>query len=378
MIYLDNAATTKVAPEVLEEMLPYYKEYYGNPSSIYYFSAPCRDAIDKSRQKVALAIKARPSEIFFTGGGSEADNWALKGVASALKQQGNHIITTSIEHHAILNTAHYLESMGFRVTYVPVDKYGMVDPDDIKKAITRDTILISAMYANNEVGTLQPIKEIGKIAHESGIYFHTDAVQAVGHMPIDVNEDMVDLLSMSAHKFNGPKGVGALYIREGTNIHPFIHGGAQERNRRAGTENVPGIVGMGYAIEMAAVDLDDVNKHITNLRNEFMEEIFTSLKGIRLNGHPDRGLPGIINVCVDGVSGDTLLLNLDMEGIYASSGSACTSGSLDPSHVLLAIGLTEEEARSSIRFSIGRYNNSEEIHAAAQELAKIVLRLRST
>lgn len=376
MIYLDNAATTRLAPEVLKEMIPYYEEYYGNPSSIYYFSSICRDAIDKARQRIAASLKARPSEIFFTGGGSEADNWALKGVASALRQQGRHIITTPVEHHAVLNAVRYLESMGFKITYVPVDKYGMVDPDDIKKVIARDTILISVMYVNNEVGTLQPIKEIGKIAREHGIYFHTDAVQSVGHMPIDVNEDMVDLLSMSAHKFNGPKGVGALYIRKGTGIHPLIHGGAQERNRRAGTENVAGIVGMGYAIKIASEGLDENYKNIIQLRNELTEEILATIKGVRLNGHPDKRHPGIINLCINGVSADTLLMNLDMAGICASGGSACTSGSLEPSHVLLAMGLTEDEARSSIRFSIGVDNSAEEMHKVAKELAKIVSRLR--
>ncbi|MDI6600728.1 MAG: cysteine desulfurase NifS [Thermoanaerobacteraceae bacterium] len=378
MIYLDNAATTKVAPEVLKEMVSYYEEHYGNPSSIYYFSAACRDAIDNARQKVARAIKARPSEIFFTSGGSEADNWALKGIASALKYKGNHIITTSIEHHAVLNVARFLEGSGFRVTYLPVDKYGMVDPDDIKRAISKDTILISIMYANNEVGTVEPIREIGRIAHENGIYLHTDAVQAAGHIPIDVNEDMIDLLSISAHKFYGPKGIGALYIREGTEIYPLIHGGGQERNRRAGTENVPGIVGMGCAIELALKGFDDENERIIYLRDRMIDKIFSSISGVKLNGHPEKRLPGIINICIDGVSGDTLLLNLDMAGIYASSGSACTSGSLEPSHVLLAMGLTEEEARSSIRFSLGRYNEIEEIYEAVEKLAELVGRLRNS
>ncbi len=377
MIYLDNAATTRLAPEVLKEMLPYYEEYYGNPSSIYYFSASCRDALDNARQRVAKAIAARPSEIFFTGGGSESDNWALEGIASAAKGKGNHVITTSIEHHAVLNTARYLENMGYRITYVPVDRNGMVDPGDIKKAITKDTILISVMYANNEVGTLQPIREIGSIARDNGIYLHTDAVQAAGHIPIDVNNDMVDLLSMSAHKFNGPKGVGALYIREGVDIHPLIHGGAQERNRRAGTENVPGIVGMGRAIETAAERSCEENARITHMRDVMTDKIFSSITDVRLNGHPDKRLPGIINIEIDGVSGDTLLMNLDMAGIYVSSGSACTSGSPEPSHVLLAMGKTEEEARSSVRISIGRYNTEEEIGIAVLELAQIVSRLRN-
>jgi cysteine desulfurase len=375
MIYLDNAATTRLAPEALKEMTPYFEEYYGNPSSIYYFSSVCRDALDKSRRRVANAISAQPDEIYFTSGGSESDNWSLKGIASVLK--GRHIITTSIEHHAVLNTARYLEKMGCKITYVPVDKNGMVDPDDIKKAITGDTILISVMYANNEVGTIEPIKEIGRIARDHGIYFHTDAVQAVGHIPIDVDEDMVDLLSMSAHKFNGPKGVGVLYVRKGTDIHPLIHGGSQQRNRRAGTENVPGIVGMGCAIESAADGLDEERKKITSLRDEMTYKIFASVDSIRLNGHPDKRLPGIINITIDGVSADTLLVNMDMAGIYISNGSACTAGSPEPSHVLMAMGRSPEEAASSIRISIGRYNSTAEIDKAARELMGIVSRLRS-
>ncbi|TZE83495.1 cysteine desulfurase NifS [Calorimonas adulescens] len=376
MIYLDNAATTKVRPEVLKEMLPYYEEYYGNPSSIYYFSASSRDAIDKARQRTARAIKARPSEIFFTSGGSEADNWAIKGTALALRENGNHIITTSIEHHAVLNAAHFLEEMGYRVTYLPVDKYGMINPDDVKNAITKDTILISVMYANNEVGTIEPIKEIGRIARENGIYFHTDAVQAVGHIPTDVEELMVDLLSMSAHKFYGPKGVGALYIREGTKIFPLIHGGSQERNRRAGTENVPGIVGMGKAIELAAEEIEGEYKRVSNMRDTLIDRIISSLPDIRLNGHPESRLPNIINIGVNGVSSDTLLLNLDMAGIYVSGGSACTAGSLDPSHVLLAMGQTKEEAKTSIRFSLGRYNRIDEIDEVVEKFTELVTRLR--
>jgi len=376
-IYMDNAATTPVKKEVLNEMLPYFTEKYGNPSSIYSLGNESKNAVEISREKIAKAINAKPNEIFFTAGGSEADNWAIKGVAFANRSKGNHIITSKIEHHAVLNTCEYLEKHGFRVTYLDVDEYGVVNLEKLKEAITDDTILISIMFANNEIGTIEPIKEIGKIAKEKGIYFHTDAVQAVGHVKIDVEDLNIDLLSMASHKFYGPKGVGALYIRKGVKIDPLIAGGAQERNRRAGTENVPGIVGMGKAIELAYEDLDETTNRLIILRDRLINRVFENIDYVRLNGHPTNRLPGNINFCFEFIEGESMLLSLDMEGIAASSGSACTSGSLEPSHVLLAIGLPHEIAHGSLRLTLGDFNTEEEVDYVADKLVEIVSRLRA-
>lgn len=376
-IYMDNAATTQVKKEVLEEMLPYFTEKYGNPSSVYSLGSQSRRAVEDAREKVANAIGAEKREIFFTGGGSEADNWAVKGVAYGNLNKGNHIITTKVEHHALLHTCEYLEKRGFEVTYLDVDEYGLIDLEQLKKAITDKTILISVMFANNEIGTIQPIKEIGAIAKENKIFFHTDAVQAIGNIKIDVNDLNIDLLSMSAHKFYGPKGVGALFIRQGVKIDPLIAGGAQERNRRAGTENVPSIVGMGKAIELAYENLDEHNDRLIKMRDSLIEKIKSSIDHVRLNGHPTKRLPGNVNMCFQFIEGESLLLSLDLEGIAGSSGSACTSGSLDPSHVLLAIGLPHEIAHGSLRLTLGDFNEEDELDYVVEKLVKIVARLRS-
>lgn len=376
-IYMDNAATTRVKQEVLEEMLPYFTENYGNPSSIYTLGSKSKNAIEIARERVAKAINADPKEIFFTAGGSEADNWAIKGVAFANRNRGNHIITSKIEHHAVLHTCEYLEKQGFKVTYLDVDEYGVVDLEQLKNSITEDTILITIMFANNEIGTIQPIKEIGQIAKEHGVYFHTDAVQAVGHVKIDVDELNIDLLSMAAHKFYGPKGVGALYVRKGVKIDPLIAGGGQERNRRAGTENVPGIVGMGKAIELAYEHLEENNERLIRLRDKLIKKVFENIDHVRLNGHPTNRLPGNVNLCFEFIEGESMLLSLDMEGIAASSGSACTSGSLDPSHVLLAIGLPHELAHGSLRLTLGDFNTEEEVDYVVEKLTEIVARLRA-
>ncbi len=376
-IYMDNSATTPVKKEVLEEMLPYFTEKYGNPSSIYSLGSQSKVAVEASREKIAKAIGANSREVFFTAGGSEADNWALKGVAFANRKKGNHIITSKIEHHGILHTCQYLEKQGFRVTYLDVDEYGIVDLNQLRESITDDTILISIMFANNEIGTIQPIKEIGEIAKEKGVYFHTDAVQAVGHIKIDVNELNIDILSMSAHKFYGPKGIGALYIRQGVKIDPLITGGGQERNRRAGTENVPGIVGMGKAIELAYENVDEHNERLISLREKLIDKVFKNIDHVRLNGHPTNRLPGNVNLCFEFIEGESLLLSLDMEGIAGSSGSACTSGTLDPSHVLLAIGLPHEIAHGSLRLTLGDFNTEEEVDYVVEKLIEIVSRLRA-
>lgn len=376
MIYMDHSATTPVKKEVLEEMLPYFSEFYGNPSSVYALSNHSRLAIDKARERVAKAIGAKKTEVFFTGGGSEADNWALKGVAYKNKDKGNHIITTKIEHHAILHTCEYLEQQGFQVTYLDVDEYGMISLEDLEKAITEKTILISIMFANNEIGTIQPVKEIGELAKKHGVLFHTDAVQAVGSLPIDVKEMNIDLLSMSAHKLYGPKGVGALYIRQGTKIDPLIAGGAQEKNKRAGTENTPGIVGLGKAIELAYEHLKENTDYLISLRERLIKGVQERIPYVRLNGHPEKRLPGNTNFCFQFIEGEALLLSLDMVGIAGSSGSACTSGSLDPSHVLLAIGLPHEIAHGSLRLSLGTGNTEEEVDYAVEKLVGIVDRLR--
>jgi len=376
-IYLDNAATTPVDKRVLEVMLPYYSDVFGNPSSLYSYGQEAKKAIEEAREKVAKALGADADEIYFTSGGSESDNWALKGVAYALKDKGNHIITTEIEHHAVLNTCRYLEKEGFKVTYLPVNEYGLVKPEDLKKAITDKTILVSIMFANNEIGTIEPIEELVKIAHEENVYFHTDAVQAVGNVPIDVKKLDVDLLSLSAHKIYGPKGVGALYIKKGVKIHSLIQGGTQERNRRAGTENVAGIVGLGEAIELITKNLDFHINKLTFLRDKLINGILEKIPYARLNGHPTKRLPGNVNVSFEFIDGESLILNLDMAGICASSGSACTSGSLEPSHVLLAIGLPRELARGSLRLTIGKDNTEEDIDKVLEVLPQIIKRLRS-
>jgi len=375
-IYLDYAATTPTHPEVVKTMLPYFTDAFGNPSTIYSYGQEAKGAIEEARSKVADLIGAQSEEIVFTSGGTEADNFALEGVAFAKEPKGNHIITNSIEHHAVIETCKFLERRGFRVTYLPVDEYGLVDPGDVKRAIIDKTILISVMQANNEVGTIEPIAEIGRITKEAGIYFHTDAVQTVGHIPVNVNELGVDLLSMSAHKLYGPKGVGALYVRKGTKLIPFMHGGEQERRRRASTENVPGLVGFGKAAELAQQEMTEEAERLTYLRDQLIEGLLERIDHIRLNGHPIKRLPNNVNISVDYVEGESMLLNLDLEGICASTGSACSSSSLEPSHVLLALGLSPEQAHGSLRFSLGRWTTEEEIGRVLEVLPKIVSKLR--
>ena len=376
-IYADNAATTKVAPEVVDAMLPYFTETYGNPSSIYNEGRTARVAVEKAREQVANAIGASPKEIYFTGSGSEADNWALRSTARALSKKGNHIITSAAEHHAVLHTCQDLEKQGFEVTYLPVDKYGMVSPDDVKAAIKDTTIMISIMFANNEIGTIMPIAEIGKIAKEAGVVFHTDAVQAVGNVEIDVKAMNIDMLSLTAHKFHGPKGCGALYVRQGVKLMSFITGGAQERMRRAGTENVPGIVGLGKAIELATANIKEKREKLIALRDRYIKKVLETVPYSRLNGHPTERLAGNANISFEYIEGEGLLLSLDMKGIAASSGSACTSGSLDPSHVLIAIGLKHEQAHGSLRTSFGEDTTVEDIDYMVDAIAEIVARLRS-
>ena len=377
VIYLDNAATTKVRPEVVEAMLPYYTEYYGNPSSVYEFSTPCKKAMAHTREVIANALGAKTEEIYFTNGGTESDNWALKAAAEAYASKGKHIITTTIEHHAILHTAEYLAKNGYEVTYVPVDENGAVDLEALKNAIRPDTILISVMFANNEIGTIQPVKEIGEIAKEHGILFHTDAVQAFGHEPINVDEYHIDMLSASAHKLHGPKGVGFLYIRKGLKLRSFIHGGAQERKRRAGLENVPGIVGLGKCVELAMASMDETKKKETELRDYMIERVLSEIPYTRLNGHRTQRLSNNANFAFQFIEGESLLIMLDMAGICGSSGSACTSGSLDPSHVLLAIGLPHEIAHGSLRLTLSDETTKEEIDYTIDNLKGIVERLRS-
>ena len=376
-IYLDYAATTPTHPEVVRAMLPHFTDTFGNPSSIYSYGQEAKGAVEEARVKVASLINARDEEIVFTSGGTEADNFAIKGVAFANESRGNHIITSSIEHHAVIETCKFLERRGFKVTYLPVDEYGLVDLDDVRKAITDKTILISVMHANNEMGTIEPIAEIDKIAKEAGVYFHTDAVQAVGHIPVDVDELGVDLLSMSAHKLYGPKGVGALYIRKGTKLTPFMHGGEQERRRRASTENVPGIVGFGKAAELAQQEMSEEAERLTCLRDRLVKGLLERIDHTRLNGHPIMRLPNNVNVSVDYVEGESMILNLDLEGICASTGSACSSSSLEPSHVLLAMGLSHELAHGSLRFSLGKWTTEEEIERVLDILPRIVAKLRA-
>ena len=377
MIYLDNAATTQVYPEVLEAMMPYFTEYYGNPSSIYTFAGEAGKAVAKARETLADLIHANAEEIYFTGGGSESDNWALKATAEAYAEKGKHIITTKIEHHAILHTCEYLEKKGYEVTYVDVDEYGTVKLDELEKAIRPDTILIPVMAANNEIGTIQPIEEIGKIAGKYGILFHTDAVQAFGHIELDVEKMNIDMLSASGHKVNGPKGIGLMYIRKGVKIRSFLHGGAQERSRRAGTLNVPGIVGFGKATELAKASMEERIAYETKLRDHLIDRVLKEIPYSRLNGAKKDRLPNNANFCFRFIEGESLLILLDQKGICGSSGSACTSGSLDPSHVLLAIGLPHEIAHGSLRLTLSEKTTMEEIDTTVDELKKIVERLRS-
>jgi len=376
-IYLDYAATTPTHPEVLKAMLPYFTDAFGNPSSIHSLGQEARDAIEKARNQVAALIGAKSEDIIFTGSGTEADNLALKGVAVANQGKGNHIITNSIEHHAVLETCKFLEKQGFSVTYLPVDGYGMVGPGGVKKAITVKTILISVMHANNEVGTIEPIAEIGNIARDAEIYLHTDAVQTAGHIPVDVNKLNVDLLSISAHKLYGPKGIGALYIRKGTKVSSFMHGGDQERGKRASTENVPAIVGFGKAAEIAQREMLEEAQKLTVLRDQLIEGILKSIEHTQLNGHPVMRLPNNVNVSVDYVEGESMLLNLDLAGICASTGSACSSSALEPSHVLVAMGLPHLQAHGSLRFTSGKWTTEEEINQVLNVLPGIVSKLRA-
>lgn len=377
LIYLDNAATTKVHPEVLEAMLPYFSEEYGNPSSIYSFAGKSKKAVEDARSRIADFIGAKANEIYFTGGGSESDNWALKAAAQAYKKKGNHIITSSIEHHAVLHTCEYLEKNGFEVTYVDVDENGVIRLDELKKAIRPTTILISVMFANNEIGTIEPIKEIGQIAKEHDILFHTDAVQAYGHIPIHVDELQIDLLSASGHKINGPKGIGFLYIRNSVKIGSFVHGGGQERSRRAGTHNVPGIVGFGKATELAAETMESRASYEKELRDYLVDEVLKEVPYSRLNGHRTDRLPNNVNISFEFIEGESMLILLDQKGICASSGSACTSGSLDPSHVLLAIGLPHEKAHGSLRMTLSEETTREELDFVIEQIKNNVERLRS-
>lgn len=376
MIYLDNAATTKTAPEVVDAMLPYFSEYYGNASTIYSLGAESKKAMDHARQTIADSLGAKPEEIYFTAGGSESDNWALKATAEAYASKGKHIITTKIEHHAILHTCEYLEKRGFEITYLNVDRDGLISLDELKAAIRPDTILISVMFANNEIGTIEPIAEIGEIAKEHGVLFHTDAVQAYAQVPINVDEMHIDMLSASGHKLNGPKGIGFLYIRKGVKIRSFVHGGAQERSRRAGTENIPGIVGLGAAVERAMRIMDTKTRKEIELRDYLIGCLENEIPHCWLNGHRTKRLPNNINFSFLFIEGESMLIMLDMKGICASSGSACTSGSLDPSHVLLAIGLKHEEAHGSLRLTLSEESTKEEMDIVAEEVKKIVQRLR--
>ena len=376
-IYLDYAATTPADTEVVKAMSPYFTDRFGNPSSIHSFGQEGKAAIEEARGKIASLLGARQEEIIFTSGGTESNNFTIKGVVYANSSKGNHIITSHIEHPCIIESCKFLEKNGFKVTYLPVDKDGLINPEDVKKAITPETILISIMHANNEIGTIEPIAEIGRIAQEQDIYFHTDAVQTFGHIPVNVDEFNVDLLSVSAHKLYGPKGVGALYVRKGTKMASFMHGGEQERRRRASTENVPGIVGFGKAAEIAKNSMNEEAKKLTILRDKLIRGIFEKIADIRLNGHPIRRLPNNVNVSIEFIEGESMLLNLDMEGIAASTGSACSSSSLEASHVLLALGLLPELAHGSLRFTLGRYTEEEDVDCVLEVLPKIADKLRS-
>lgn len=374
-IYMDYAATTFVKPEVIEEMNSYFYKYFGNPSSVYHMSRSAKIAIMKAREKISWAINSNRDEIFFTSGGSESDNWAIKGIALANKEKGKHIITTKIEHPAVINTCRYMEEQGFKVTYLPVDRFGIVDIETLEEAIGEDTLLVSIMFANNEIGTIEPIKKIGRICKEKGVLLHTDAVQAVGNIPIDVKDMNIDLLSMSAHKFYGPKGIGALYIKKGIKINSLIHGGSQERGRRAGTENIAGIVGMGKALEIAAENMDRENKRLSYFRDEMIEQIL-KIPGTKLNGHKFNRLPGNINISFDSIEGEILVMALDNRGICISAGSACSAGAMEPSHVLKSIGLSDIEAKSSIRISLGAGTTEEDIKYGIDIIGDTVCKLR--
>ena len=377
LIYLDNAATTRVYPEVLEAMTPYFTEYYGNPAAFYSFSGSAGKAVAESRETIAALIGAKKEEIYFTGGGTESDNWAIKATAEAYAAKGKHIITTTIEHHAVLHTCQWLEKNGYEVTYVNVDEDGVVKLDELEAAIRPDTILISVMAANNEIGTIQPLKEIGEIARKHGVLFHTDAVQAFAHIPINVDEMNIDMLSASGHKINGPKGIGVMYIRKGVKILSYMHGGAQERRRRAGTHNVPGIVGMGKAVEIAAATMEEKTKSISELRDYLIAQVLEKVPHSRLNGHKTNRLPNNANFCFRFIEGEGMLIMLDQAGICGSSGSACTSGSLDPSHVLLAIGLPHEIAHGSLRLTLSEDTTKEDVDYTVDKLVEIIARLRS-
>ncbi len=377
LIYLDNAATTKLNPEAFEAMKPYLLDNYSNPASVYSFAQKSKAAVDEAREQIAGMLNAKTNEIYFTAGGSEADNWAVKGVAETFKAKGNHIITSKIEHHAILHTCEYLEKQGFEVTYLDVDADGKISLEELEQAIRPETILISIMFANNEIGTIQPIKEIGEIAKKHGVLFHTDAVQAFAHVPIDVEDMNIDMLSASGHKFNGPKGVGFMYLRKGIRLGAYIHGGAQERKRRAGTLNVPGIVGIGEAAKVAAMDMSERMTRECELRDYLIDKVMREIPFVKLNGHRTDRLPNNVNFSFQFIEGESLLIMLDMKGICASSGSACTSGSLDPSHVLLAIGLPHEIAHGSLRLTLSHENTKEELDYVVEQLKLIVDRLRS-
>jgi cysteine desulfurase len=376
MVYMDYNATTPTDIRVLKEMEPFFCERFGNPSSIYEIARENRKLIEKARENVARLIDAEPDEIFFTSGGTESDNWAIKGVAFALRNKGNHIITSQIEHHAVLNTCKFLSKIGYEITYAPTDKYGIVDVEFIEKSIRKETILITIMHANNEIGTIEPLEEISKIAREKGIYFHTDSVQTVGKIPVSVKKLGVDMLSLSAHKFYGPKGVGAIYIKKGTKIEPYLHGGEQEKGKRPGTYNVPGIIGLGKAAEIAIEEMEEEMKKVKYLRDKLERGIIEKIPEVVINGHPENRLYNTLNLCVKYVEGESILLNLDFEKIYASSGSACTSGSLEPSHVLLAIGIPPEIAHGSLRFSLGKYNEEKDVDRVLEVLPRIVEKLR--
>jgi len=376
VIYLDHAATTPTDPEVLQAMLPYFTERFGSASTLYSIGKESRQAVEEAREKVAGLTGSRPDEVFFTSGGTEADNWAIMGAAFANESKGNHIITSKIEHHAVLETCHFLEKHGFEVTYLPVDSDGLVDPEDVRRAITDRTILISIMHANNEIGTIEPVEEIGRIAREKRILFHTDTVQTVGSIPVDVNAIGCDALSVSAHKLYGPKGIGAMYLRKGARVQRIMQGGGQESNRRAGTHNVPGIVGLGKAAELALASMDESIPRLTSFRDRLIDGIFERIPDVRLNGHRTQRLPNNVNVSFEAIEGESIILLLDMHGICASSGSACTSGSLDPSHVLMALGLKHEEAHGSLRLTLGRDNTEWDVKNVLEVLPVIVERLR--
>jgi cysteine desulfurase len=376
VIYMDHAATTPTEPEVLQAMLPYFTDRFGSASTLYSLGKETKAAIEQAREKVAQLIGARPEEVYFTSGGTESDNWAITGAAYANKDKGNHIITSKIEHHAVIETCHFLEKQGFDVTYLPVDADGLINPEDVRKAITERTILISIMHANNEIGTIQPVEEIGKVAKEHKIIFHTDTVQSVGSIPVDVNEIGCDALSISAHKLYGPKGVGAMYLRKGTKLLKFMHGGGQEANRRAGTHNVPGIIGLGKAAELAMEKMEKSTARLIDLRDKLIDGIMEKIPDVKLNGHRTLRLPNNVNVSFEGIEGESIILLLDMHGICASSGSACTSGSLDPSHVLMSLGMKHEQAHGSLRLTLGRENTDWDIKNVLEALPVIVERLR--